>query len=109
VPTRRALSALPSPLARGVAFAAILLGGLAGGLIGYAFVDLQCEDGCATAAAVGAWVAAVLGAAGTAVIAVLGLRAMGEWRLLGDRPGADEQADGRVDGRANEHGPDGRG
>jgi hypothetical protein len=68
-----------------VAFVGILLGGLAGGLIGYAFVDLQCEDGCAIWAAVGAWITAVAAAAGTAVIAVLTLRAMGEWRQLGDR------------------------
>jgi uncharacterized membrane protein YbjE (DUF340 family) len=85
VPRREALSALPSPAARALAFVAILLGGLAGGLIGYAFVDLQCEHGCATAAAVGAWVSAVGAAVGTAVVAVLGLRAMGEWRQLGDR------------------------
>jgi hypothetical protein len=82
---REALSALPSPAARAGAFLAILLGGLAGGLIGYAFVDLQCDDGCATAAATGAWITAVGAAAGTAVIAVLTLRAMGEWRQLGDR------------------------
>ncbi|HWC68282.1 MAG TPA: hypothetical protein VG478_09475 [Acidimicrobiales bacterium] len=82
---REALSALPSPAARALAFVGILLGGLAGGLIGYAFVDLQCEDGCATWAAVGAWITAVSAAAGTAVIAVLTLRAMGEWRQLGDR------------------------
>ncbi len=85
VPRRDALSALPSPAARAVAFVAILLGGLAGGLIGYAFVELQCDDGCATAAAAGAWITAVVAALGTAILAVLGLRAMGEWRQLGDR------------------------
>jgi hypothetical protein len=85
-PVRRdALSALPSPLARGVAFVAILLGGLAGGFIGWAFVALQCTGDCAVPCALGAFVGAVAGAAGTAVIAVLGLRAMGEWRQLGDR------------------------
>jgi hypothetical protein len=64
---------------------AILLGGLTGGLIGYAFVELQCEEGCATAAAAGAWVTSVAAAFGTAILAVLVLRAMGEWRQLGDR------------------------
>lgn len=88
-PVRRdALSALPSPLARGVAFVAILLGGLAGGFIGWAFVSLQCTGDCAVAASFGALVGAVAAATGTAVIAVLGLRAMGEWRQLGD---ADER------------------
>jgi hypothetical protein len=85
-PERRdALSALPSPLARAVAFAAILVGGLAGGLIGWAFVALQCSGDCDVASAIGAFVGAVAAAAGTAVISVLGLRAMGEWRQLGDR------------------------
>jgi hypothetical protein len=82
---RDALSALPSPMARAVAFCAILLGGLAGGLIGWAFVSLQTSDDSDVAPAIGAYVGAVAGAAGTAVISVLGLRAMGEWRQLGDR------------------------
>ena len=37
------------------------------------------------AAAIGAYIGAVAAAAGTAVISVLALRAMGEWRQLGDR------------------------
>jgi hypothetical protein len=82
---RTALSALPSPLARAVGFVAILLGGLAGGLIGWAFVELQCTGDCAVPAALGALVGSVSAALGTAVIAVLVLRAMGEWRQLGDR------------------------
>ncbi len=79
-PQRDALSALPSPLARALAFIAILIGGLAGGLIGYGFIDLQSDQ--ASWAAVGGFVGAVAAAAGTAVIAVLVLRAMGEWRQL---------------------------
>ncbi len=74
------LSALPSTGARLVAFASILVGGLAGGLIGYGFVDVQ--GGGSTASAIGALVGAVAAAAGTAVIAVLVLRAMGEWKQL---------------------------
>ena len=82
---RDALSALPSPVARAVAFAAILLGGLAGGLIGWAFLALQTSSGSDVVSAIGAYVGAVAGATGTAVISVLALRAMGEWRQLGDR------------------------
>ena len=74
------VSALPSAMARGVAFLAIVLAGCAGALIGYGFTDLQCTGDCATASGVGALVGAVLAAAGTAVIAVLVLRAMTEWR-----------------------------
>jgi hypothetical protein len=79
------LSALPSPAARAVAFVAILVGGLAGGLIGFGFAELQCTGDCTLPAAIGAAIGAILAAAGTAVIAVLVLRAMGEWRQIGDR------------------------
>jgi tetrahydromethanopterin S-methyltransferase subunit D len=101
-------TALPSVAARALAFIAILLGGLCGGLIGYAITDLQCgtpeaaveldtngrpvpgadvperdpDDaaGCRTVAAVGGLVGAAIGAAGVAVVSVLVLRAMAEWR-----------------------------
>jgi hypothetical protein len=72
------LSALPSPLARAVGFAAIVIGGIAGGIIGWAFVAIQSDTELWRA--VGAAIGAVGAAAGTAVIAVLVLRAMGEWR-----------------------------
>jgi hypothetical protein len=77
-PGQRPLSALPSPLARVLGFAAIVLGGLAGGVIGWAFVAIQSDN--EVGQALGAAVGAVAAAAGTAVIAVLVLRAMGEWR-----------------------------
>jgi hypothetical protein len=82
---RTALSALPSPLARALAFAAILLAGLAGGMIGWAFVDLQMSGERAAWPAVGAAVGAIVAATGTAIIAVLVLRAMGEWRQMGEQ------------------------
>ena len=77
----RPLSALPSTRARALAFAAIVVAGGAGGLIGSSFVSLQCDD-CTTATGVGAVVGALTAAAGVAVVAVLVLRAMGEWRRL---------------------------
>lgn len=80
--SRRQLSALPSVRARALAFAAILLGGACGGLIGYAFVAVQCRGACTNAAGVGLVTGAVLIAAGVAVVAVLSLRAMGEWRRI---------------------------
>ena len=78
-------SALPSVLARSVAFLAILVGGLCGGLIGYAFIDTQCESDCATWNGIGAIVGAVFAAVGVAVIAVLTLRAMDEWQTIQER------------------------
>ncbi|CAN5735732.1 hypothetical protein BH24ACT3_BH24ACT3_19170 [soil metagenome] len=84
-------SALPSPGARALAFAAILVGGVCGWLIGYAVTDLQCTGSCTVQTGTGGVLGAVVGAAGVAVIAVLVLRAMGEWRTIQhrDRPGAD--------------------
>jgi hypothetical protein len=84
----RPLSAIPSPLARAIAFAGILLGGLAGGLIGYALVAIQCDGDCAVPKGIGILVGAVVCAAGMAVVAVLALRAMGEWREVLDREAA---------------------
>ena len=81
-PTERRLSALPSPFARAVAFAAILVAGLCGALIGWSFVDLQCTGSCTTPGGIGAIVGGTISAVGVAVVAVLTLRAMGEWKRI---------------------------
>ena len=81
-------TSLPSRAARVLAFGAILLGGLLGGLIGYGFTDLQCSDGCTTLAGGMGLVGAVVGAVGVGVVAVLALRAMGEWRTIQHRDDA---------------------
>lgn len=76
------LSALPAPTARLAAFVAILLGGLAGGLIGYTLVKLQCHGTCAAQRGIGALVGAIIAALGMSVVAVLVLRALGEWKEI---------------------------
>ena len=81
----RISSALPSKLARSLAFLAILVGGLCGGLIGFAFIDTQCTGECSTWTGLGAIVGAVSAAAGVAVIAILTLRAMDEWETIRER------------------------
>ncbi|MEY2453883.1 MAG: hypothetical protein QOD92_3457 [Acidimicrobiaceae bacterium] len=78
-------SALPSRTARFLAFAAILTGGLCGGLIGFSVTRLQCVGDCSTNKSLGGLVGAVIGAAGVAVISVLALRAMGEWKTIQER------------------------
>lgn len=78
----RPLSALPSTRARALAFAAIVISGLCGALIGWSFVDLQCTGNCATPTGIGAVVGAVSAAVGVAVVAVLTLRAMAEWKRI---------------------------
>jgi hypothetical protein len=85
-PTDRGLptpdSSLPGIGARVLAFASIVFGGVCGGLIGWAVTDLQCEGACSTPTGIGALVGALVGAGGVAVIAVLGLRAMAEWKAI---------------------------
>jgi hypothetical protein len=78
----RRISALPSVQARVLAFAAIFVSGVVGAVIGYGFIDLQCEGDCTTPSGLGALVGGLLAAGGVAVVAVLTLRAMGEWRRI---------------------------
>jgi hypothetical protein len=93
VPTpSQPLSALPSPAARVLAFVAILFGGLAGGTIGYLLVKLQCSGECATGRGIGAFIGAVVAAGGMSIVAILVLRATGEWRDIQAR----ERAAGRT-------------
>ena len=81
----RPLSALPSVAARVVAFVAICLSGIAGAVIGGSLVSLQCDGDCAVPVGLGILVGAVIAALGMAVVAVLVMRAQGEWRELEDR------------------------
>jgi hypothetical protein len=73
-------TALPSVGARVLAFAAIVLAGAAGGFIGYAFADLQTDS--TMAVGLSALAGAAMAAGGTAVVVVLTLRAMSEWRTI---------------------------
>jgi hypothetical protein len=62
------------------AFLAVVVGGLSGAAIGFGLVGIDCQGDCATPKGVGALVGGTIGAAGVAVVAVLVLRAMAEWR-----------------------------
>lgn len=75
-------SALPSTGARLLAFVSILVAGLCGGLIGYAFISLQCDGDCTVAAGLAGLVGAVSFAIGVGIVATLALRAMSEWREI---------------------------
>lgn len=89
--TDYAPSALPSTGARIAAFAAILVAGLCGGLIGYAFVDLQTESDSVVLAGLAGLLGAVIFAVGVGIVAVLALRAMGEWRVVEHRQQRSER------------------
>lgn len=90
-------SAAPPTGARALAVAAILVAGLCGGLIGYGIVDLQAtaddpvgvDSGGGIGPLIGGLVGAVLAAAGVAVVAVLVLRAMTEWKTIEERARAE--------------------
>jgi hypothetical protein len=69
---------------------AILLGGFAGGLIGYTLVKIQGSGDLALPLGIGAFVGAVVAAAGMSVVAVLVLRADGVWHEL-ERAGFDRR------------------
>ena len=80
-------TALPSVGARALAFGAIVVGGACGGLIAYAITELQCgpddgarDSGCTLISGTAGLLGAIACALGVAVVAVLVLRAMAEWR-----------------------------
>lgn len=69
-----------STVARLLIAGAVLAAGICGALIGYGVADLQCTGSCSTQTGVAGLLGGVVAAAGTAVIAVLALHAMAEWR-----------------------------
>ena len=100
-------TALPSVAARALAFVAIIVGGICGGLIAYAITDLQCgsddqraqvvlpgppgerpaapptsgeDEDCTLVTGLAGLAGATASAGAVSVIVVLVLRAMGEWR-----------------------------
>lgn len=73
-------TAEPSVLARWLAFGSIVAAGVAGGFIGWAFMDLQCDGDCTVASGITGLITAVGAAVGVGIVAVLALRAIGEWQ-----------------------------
>ena len=72
-------SALPSVRARVIAFVSIMVAGGLGGAIGYWFIDLQCTGSCTVGAGFTMLAGTLILALGAAVVAVVSLRALGEW------------------------------
>jgi len=68
---------LPSRTAFLLAFSAVVLAGILGGIIGYGIADVGSDsDG---ARLLGTFIGAVIAASGVGIVAVLVLRAMSEW------------------------------
>ena len=68
---------LPSRSAFLLAFSAVVLAGLFGGIIGFGVADVGSESDAARL--LGTFLGAMIGAAGVGIVAVLVLRAMSEW------------------------------
>ena len=85
-------TALPSVGARAAAFVAVFVGAGAGAVIGFSFAELQCEvdGGCDLSHGLWLWIGSLVGAIGVAIVAVLTLRALGEWNTIRDRDAADQ-------------------
>jgi hypothetical protein len=73
--------------ARVAAFAAIIVAGVCGALIGRSIVAVGCHGKCASPRAVGTVVGALGAALGVAIVVVLVLRALGEWKVISADPG----------------------
>ena len=80
-------SALPPRAARVAAFVSIFIGAAAAGLIGNAFADMGDMGSLATGILV--LISILIGAGGVAVVAVLTLRALGEWETIRKRQEAE--------------------
>ncbi len=72
-------TALPSVLARALAFGAIVIAAVCGGLAGYATGTLQCSQSCTGTSLAGAAIGALVASVGVAALAALVLRSMSEW------------------------------
>lgn len=81
--------AAPSRKAQLLAFSGIVVAGICGALAGYAFGDLQCDEGCALQAALWALGGALVAAIGVGIVATLALRAMNEWNSQRVNPVSD--------------------
>jgi hypothetical protein len=78
----------PYAASRGVlfgAFVAVVVAGLSGAAIGFGLVDIGCSGDCGTVAGLGALFGGLVAAGGVAIVAVLLLRSMAEWKAGGIR------------------------
>jgi hypothetical protein len=67
------------------AFVAVVVAGLSGAAIGYSLVGIGCSGHCSTVSGLGALFGGLLAAGGVAIVAVLLLRSMAEWKAGGIR------------------------
>jgi len=67
------------------AFVAVVVAGLSGAAIGYGLVDIGCTGDCGTVAGLAGLFGGLAAAGGVAIVAVLLLRSLAEWKSGGIR------------------------
>jgi hypothetical protein len=67
------------------AFVAVVVAGLSGAAIGFGLVGIGCTGDCGTVSGLGALLGGLVAAGGVAIVAVLLLRSMAEWKAGGIR------------------------
>jgi hypothetical protein len=67
------------------AFIAVVVAGLSGAAIGYGLVGVGCSGDCSAVSGLGALVGGLVAAGGVAIVAVLLLRSLAEWKAGGIR------------------------
>jgi len=72
-------SALPSVFARALAFSAVIIASICGGLMGFALGRLQWPEGEQLWVLLVSFASSISASIGVAIVAVLVLRAMAEW------------------------------
>ncbi len=72
---------MPTRTAFLVSFASVVAAGVFGGIIAYGLVDVGCTGRCQGSKLLAVVIGSVLAAGGVGIVAVLVLRAMGEWRV----------------------------
>jgi len=88
VPSQQPPEEHPYAASRGAligAFVAVVVAGLSGAAIGYGLVNVGCTGNCNTVSGIAALLGGLVAAGGVAIVAVLLLRSMAEWKAGGIR------------------------
>ena len=83
--SRDAPPQMPSRTAFLLAFTAVVVAGLFGGIIGYGLADVGCTGDCEGTKLIGTLLGSTIAAGGVGIVAVLVLRAMAEWKPKASR------------------------
>ena len=92
--SREAPPQMPSRTAFLLAFSAVVVAGLFGGIIGYGLADVGCTGNCEGTKLIGTLLGSTIAAGGVGIVAVLVLRAMAEWKPKSSGPSSGGPSSG---------------